>query len=222
MTLSFSHAHSVRAHLVVLSDRRPAPGAPRNGLESAIEQALRERDGVWLVRRAESRAEPVAGDPGERGSVLDGIAAQSRDDWAGYVRTNASYAERIIEVISPGGAVWIHGHRWLLVASALRGHGHRGPLGLLLDAPFPAPARLEALPWYADVMGALSQLDLIGFQSRECADNFEACRARAGRDRPRIEVYPDGAGSPAWVTSFLALLDAAAHRDSWRALDESA
>lgn len=221
MTLSFSHAHSIRSRLVVLSDRRPAPGSPRTGLESAIERALREHDGVWMVRRAETGSDLGPGDLGER-SLLDEVSAPSMDDWAGYVRANASYAERIIEVIHPGGKVWVHGHRWLLVASALRGHGHRGPIGLSLDVPFPPPARLEGLPWYGDVMGALGQLDLLGLRSPQCADHFDACHARAGRIRPRIEVVPDGAGSTEWVTSFLALLDTVARRESRRELEEQA
>jgi hypothetical protein len=33
---------------------------------------------------------------------------------------NAAYAERIIESVSLGGTVRIHGHRWLFVASSLR------------------------------------------------------------------------------------------------------
>jgi hypothetical protein len=222
LSLSFSPAHSVRSPLVVLSDRRPARGAPRTGLESAIERALREHDGVWMVRRAETGAELGPGDPDDRWSVLDGARPPSMDDWAGYVRANASYAERIIEVIDPGGTVWIHGQRWLLVASALRGYGHRGPIGLSLDVLFPPPVRLEPLPWYADVMGALCQLDLLGLRSPQCADHFDACHARAGRIRPRIEVVPDGAASTEWTTSFLALLDTVARRELRRELEEPA
>jgi trehalose-6-phosphate synthase len=141
------------------------------------------------------------------------------DRWAGYVRANAAYAERIIESVSSDGTVWINGHRWLLVASALRGYGHRGPIGLLLDVPFPPRARLEALPWYAEVIAALCQLDLLGFQTQECADNFEACRARVGGNRPWIEVAPSCAGSARgaepteWVASFLQRLTSAARRD---------
>jgi hypothetical protein len=237
MTPSASHASWLRARLAVLSDRKPAPGAPRTGLESAIEQALREQDGVWLVRHAESEPPSHSGASGDSGasgaaggrwSVLDGIPAPPRDEWAGYVHANASYAERIIELISSDGVVWIHGHRWLLVAAALRGHGHRGPIGLLLDVPFPAHARLEALPWYADVMAALCQLDLIGFRSPECAKNFEACRARAGRRQPRIEIFSDNLESTARtapaesVTGFLQLLGSAARRGPPRELDDPA
>jgi trehalose-6-phosphate synthase len=199
----------------VLSDRKPAPGAPRTDLESAIEGALREHDGIWLVRRPESAPTPAAS--GEQWSVLDSVPAQPMEEWTGYARANASYAERIVEMSSPDAMIWIHGHRWLLVAPALRGYGHRGPIGLVLDVPFPARARLEAMPWYADVMAALCQLDLIGFRSQACADNFEACRVRTG-PQPRITVFPDDSASTdrtdaaERVTSFLRLLGAAAPR----------
>ncbi len=203
--MTFAHAHQTRSRLVVVSDRRPPAGAPRTEVEAAIEHALREHDGVWLAGHEAPGSWP------ERWSVLDGAPARSATDaWDGYVRRNASYAERIIEVISAGGTIWINGHRWLLLGAMLRAHGHRGPVGLLLDTPFPPPARLEALPWYGDVMTALCQLDVLGLATRDCADHFEACRA--GRPRPRIEVFADGAGPPATavpaerVASFLPRL----------------
>lgn len=231
MTQSFAHATALRARLVVLSDRRPAPGAPRTGVESAIELALREHDGIWLVRHAASESGPIeagalASGDREPWSVLGvGDAAQrsSTDEWSAYVRANASYAERIIELISPDGTVWINGHRWMLVGSALRGHGHRGPTGLLLDVPFPSHDQLEALPWYADVMSALCQLDLIGFRTPACAENFEACRVRVGRHRPWIGVFPGDSAAPTpseWVASFLQLLGSAARRDPRRGFIE--
>jgi hypothetical protein len=226
---SSSHADWFRSQLVVLSDRRPALGAPRTGLESAIEWALRRHDGVWLVRHSEAQSCAGGADAGsgerEGWSVLDGVPAEPRtwmDDWACYVRANAAYAERIIESVRPDGAVWINGHRWLLVAPALREHGHRGPIGLLFDVPFPAHSRLEVLPWYADLMSALCELDLLGFRARACADNFEACRVRAGQHRPRIEIFPkvvestDRTDPAEWVTSFLQLLGSAARRDPRR------
>lgn len=225
MTPSSSHADWFRSRLVVLSDQRPAPGAARTGLEAAIEWALREHDGVWLGRHVSAATGASELDAGagelERWSVLEGASARpsaETDGWAWYVHANAAYAERIIESVSPDGAVWLNGHRWLLVASALREHGHRGPIGLLFDAPFPSRARLEALPWYADVMRALCQLDLLGFRTQACADRFEACRGHAGQHRPRIGVFPDGpsvvahADPSEWVTSFLEVLVRAAGR----------
>jgi hypothetical protein len=225
VTPSSHQASWLRAPLVVLSDRRPAPGAARTDVESAIEWALREHDGVWLVRHAEGGAGPAGGDGGLRGaewSALEPVAPPPHsppDDWIAYVGANTSYAERIIEQISPDGMVWIIGHRWLLVGAALREYGHRGPIGVLVDVPFPAPDQLEALPWWADVMAALCRVDLVGFRTPTHAGNFEACRVRAGRPGPRVEVFADGAGweagaaPEAWGTSFLHRLGSAARRE---------
>ncbi len=182
MTPRFSHADWFRARLIVLSDRRPAPGAARTEMEAAIEAALHEHDGVWLGRHtpeadgvevgasAEVAAEIDAGADADAGagdlegwSVLDEAAVRpggAMEAWARYARANTAYAERIVESVSSDGVVWINGSRWLLVAPALRQLGHRGPIGLVLDVPFPAPVRLEALPWHIDVMAALCQLDL--------------------------------------------------------------
>jgi len=161
--------------------------------------------------------------------VLEGASVgwgASIDGWATLVRANAAYAERIVESVSPDGSVWINGHRWLLVAPALREHGHRGPIGLLFDVPFPSRARLEALPWYDDVMSALCQLDLLGLRTPACIDHFEACRVRAGQRRPWSGVFPDGiarrssAAPPEWVASFLQLLGRSARRAPQRELLE--
>lgn len=228
--MSFSPARSLRAQLIVLSDRRPPPGASRSGLEAAIDWAMHEHDGVWLARRPETAPNTVV--DGESGagagglevawSVFGGAPTEVgawRDEWAAYARTNTTYAERIIELVSSDGTVWINGHRWLLVAAALREYGHRGPIGLLLDVPFPAPRQLEALPWRAEVMAAIERLDLLGLGSPACADHFELGRTRRTRSGPQIEVFPDGPEAAArtdpsgWVKSFLHLLASAAVRD---------
>jgi trehalose 6-phosphate synthase len=228
VTPSFSHADWFRARLIVLSDRRPAPGVARTELEAAIEAALREHDGVWLGRHApeaeagaEADADVDAGEL-EGWSVLDEAAVRpgaAMEGWARYARANTAYAERIVESVSSDGVVWINGSRWLLVAPLLRQLGHRGPIGLVLDVPFPAPVRLEALPWHVDVMAALCQLDLIGLRAPTCAEHFDACRAHTGqRQRPRVEVFPDGIASPShaapsgWVARFLQLLTGASRR----------
>lgn len=243
MTPRFSHADWFRARLIVLSDRRPAPGATRTEMEAAIEAALHEHDGVWLGRHtpeadgvevgasAEVAAEPDAdvgadadagADDLEGWSALDEAAVRSggaMEAWARYTRANTAYAERIVESVSSDGVVWINGSRWLLVAPALRQLGHRGPIGLVLDVPFPAPVRLETLPWHIDVMAALCQLDLIGLRAPACAEHFDACRARTGqRLRPRVEVFPGEIASPShaapsgWVARFLQLLTGASRR----------
>ncbi|HWO20744.1 MAG TPA: trehalose-6-phosphate synthase [Kofleriaceae bacterium] len=233
MMPSFASEIWFRSPLVVLSDRRPAPGTPRTGLESAIEWAVREHDGLWLVRHGAAGA-PLEAEAGararERWSVLGdapGDAPPLRpaaDGFSGYVRANAAYAERIIESVRAQGMVWINGHRWLLVPAALREHGHRGPIGLLLDVPLPPRARLEALPWSGEVLAALSQLDVLGLRTPACVDCFEACLARAGGRRPWLGVVPSGAEPagraepPAWVTSFLHLLGAAAGPAAARAV----
>jgi hypothetical protein len=219
MMRSFPHA-PVPARLVVLSDRRPPPGAQRTGVELTIAQALREHDGLWLAHHVEPDSWSGEGDAGfhnDDWSVFAVVPAQPRStsgEWTDYVRRNAAYAEQIIETVSPSGAVWINGHRWLLVATALRRYGHRGPIGLLLDVPFPSHRHLEALPWYAELIPALYQLDLVGFRTLECAGNFEACAVES-RCRPWLGVFSNGVETTACnnltkATGFLPILLSAA------------
>jgi hypothetical protein len=214
--LALPCAGGSRASLVVLSDRKPTSGAARSGVESAIERALREHDGIWLARPASEGAGAWHARGGSRDHELRPLfgdpAAYSKDDWAHYVRANTAYAERIVELAAADGAVWIHGDRWLLVAQVLRRCGHRGPIGLLFDAPFPARPWFEALPWHGELKAALCQLDLIGFQGPQWAHNFEASTADAVR-RPRIGVFPNLMESDEWVRSFLEQLATAPRRD---------
>jgi alpha,alpha-trehalose-phosphate synthase [UDP-forming] len=126
------------------------------------------------------------------------------DEWAAYVEANLAFGERAAELVDPDGIVWVHDYHLLLAASALRRRGHRGPIGLFVHVPFPAPDVFETLPWAHQVLQSLTAFDVIGFHTAHWAMNFLASARTIGalvvrqdvlhhrRGTTRVGVFPLG------------------------------
>ena len=65
----------------------------------------------------------------------------------------------------------------MMVASMLRANGWRHRIGYSQHIPFPPPAVLKTLPWRVELLHALLQFDLIGFQTEDDRVNFLASLA---------------------------------------------
>ncbi|RKK05604.1 alpha,alpha-trehalose-phosphate synthase (UDP-forming) [Pseudoroseomonas wenyumeiae] len=92
----------------------------------------------------------------------------ARFDWAdfeGYRRVNGRFAEAISAFMTPEDVVWVHDYHLLCLAKALRQRGARNRIGLFLHTPFPAPAVMMNVPAHAELLAAMCQYDLIGFQT---------------------------------------------------------
>ncbi len=229
-----ARAPSSPARLLVISNRTPAPaGGDRSrevgGLVSALEPALRERDGIWLGWSGRERE-------GEPGLVVDEDNVPGRAsfdypplwrrrfysgfcnralwplvhglvdrahyddaDWEAYVAANAAYARFARDLVAADAAVWVHDYHLLLVARALREAGHVGPIGLFLHVPFPARVELETLPWADEIVGAMGSFDLIGFHCARWLENFQAAAGALAGRRPRVEVFPLGVDRAAFA-----------------------
>jgi trehalose 6-phosphate synthase len=148
-------------------------------------------------------------------------------EWACYSEVNEAFAEAAGRLVASEGAVWAHDYHLLLLARALRRKGHRGPLGLFLHVPFPPIEVFSIFPWAEELLEAMLDFDLLGFQTRACLGNFRSCvgaltAAAVGseavehsRRRVRIRSFPIGivperfepAGAPgAEVAELLASL----------------
>jgi alpha,alpha-trehalose-phosphate synthase [UDP-forming] len=174
------------------------------GLVSALEPALRDRDALWLgwsgeERRADSKLVIDANQRPARAhfdlpdtarqqfyagfcnsalwplfhGFTDRVRARD-DDWQAYVRANERYARHAVELARPDGMIWAHDYHLLLVARALRRLGYRGDVGLFVHIPFPVRRLLQAYPWGMELVRAMLEFDLIGFQTEESAQNFVA------------------------------------------------
>jgi trehalose 6-phosphate synthase len=132
----------------------------------------------------------------------------SRFDWsefAGYRRVNALFARSLAALLRPDDLIWAHDYHLLCLAESLREAGVANRMGLFLHIPFPAPPVLMTVPAHAQLVRAMCQFDLLGFQTepdriafvdyivREAGGRALAGRRVAAHGRVlRTGVYPIG------------------------------
>jgi trehalose 6-phosphate synthase len=86
-------------------------------------------------------------------------------DFAGYRRVNELFAQALAKLLQPDDLIWAHDYHLLCLAEALRAAGLRNRVGLFLHTPFPAPAVFMTVPAHAELIRAMCQFDLLGFQT---------------------------------------------------------
>jgi trehalose 6-phosphate synthase len=101
-----------------------------------------------------------------------GLAHFDWSEFAGYRRVNALFAEALARLVHPDDLIWAHDYHLLCLAAALRERGLRNRMGLFLHTPFPAPAVFMTNPAHAELVQAMCQFDLIGFQTADDHDAF--------------------------------------------------
>jgi trehalose 6-phosphate synthase len=128
----------------------------------------------------------------------------SHRDLSGYLRVNDSFARQLHEMLKPDDLVWVHDYHLMPLAKALRERGHKNRIGFFLHIPCPPPEIITALPHHEQLLPALCEYDLVGFQTGDDAFNFSRYLTRecgmASRDfnfplgerSMRIDVFPVG------------------------------
>ncbi|MBN1586684.1 MAG: trehalose-6-phosphate synthase [Candidatus Omnitrophica bacterium] len=97
------------------------------------------------------------------------------DAWDAYVNANRHFAETIAESLRPDDVVWIHDYQLLLVGRQLRQLGVTQPIGFFLHTPFPSQDLIARLPWKRELMSALLDYSVVGFQTLRDRRNFRRC-----------------------------------------------
>jgi alpha,alpha-trehalose-phosphate synthase [UDP-forming] len=112
--------------------------------------------------------------------------------WRTYCTVNRRFARAVHARSTPRDFIWVHDYHLMTVAAELKRLGNRCRTGFFLHIPFPAPDIFLKLPWRDQVLRALLEFDLLGFQSAGDARNFRACLKRLGlkAGRTRIGDYP--------------------------------
>lgn len=100
------------------------------------------------------------------------LAEFSRRDLSGYMRVNIHFADLLSRYLKPDDVIWVHDYHLMPLAQELRARGHANRIGFFLHIPMPPPEVTAAMPHHEKVLGALSQYDLVGFQTDTDTANF--------------------------------------------------
>ncbi|MCF8477137.1 MAG: alpha,alpha-trehalose-phosphate synthase (UDP-forming) [Pseudolabrys sp.] len=100
------------------------------------------------------------------------LAEFKRRDLGGYFRVNQYFVENLEKLLRPDDVIWVHDYHLMPLAKSLRERGHRNKVGFFLHIPCPPPEILSALPNHEQLIPALCQYDVVGFQTEVDAHNF--------------------------------------------------
>ncbi len=95
--------------------------------------------------------------------------------WRVYERVNVKFAQVITENGKKDDFIWVHDYHLMNVAKELRNMGKRYRTGFFLHIPFPPLDIFLKLPWRFQILHALLEYDLIGFQTLRDRRNFVQC-----------------------------------------------
>jgi len=95
--------------------------------------------------------------------------------WYHYLQVNDKYAGAIADSSQPNDYIWVQDYHLICVAQALRKRGVKRRTGFFLHIPFPPVDIFMRAPWRAQILQALLEYDLIGFQTQRDRRNFINC-----------------------------------------------
>jgi trehalose 6-phosphate synthase len=104
-----------------------------------------------------------------------GLIDFKRADYEGYQRVNRAYAEALAPLLKPDDMVWIHDYHLIPLARELRALGVKNRLGFFLHVPFVPASVFSVLPPATELLRALCDYDVIGFQTEEHRQDFANC-----------------------------------------------
>jgi trehalose 6-phosphate synthase/phosphatase len=95
--------------------------------------------------------------------------------WKTYQAVNHKFAQVVAENARMEDYIWVHDYQLMLVAKELRSMGVENNIGFFLHTPFPPLDMYIKLPWRMQILSALLEYDVVGFQTRRDRNNFVYC-----------------------------------------------
>ena len=95
--------------------------------------------------------------------------------WDMYQTVNRKFAQVIAENTKRDDYIWVQDYHLILVAKELRAMDVKRKVGFFLHTPFPPLDIFIKMPWRLQILRALLEYDLIGFQTLRDRNNFVRC-----------------------------------------------
>ena len=95
--------------------------------------------------------------------------------WDVYQQVNKKFAQAVIDNTDKNDYVWVQDYHLILVGRELKRLGITRQTGFFLHIPFPPLDIFLKLPWRFEILEALLEYDLIGFQTARDLRNFIGC-----------------------------------------------
>ena len=95
--------------------------------------------------------------------------------WQAYQRVNKNFADVVSKHALKNDFIWVHDYHLMLVGQELCQKGMTQKMGFFLHIPFPPLDIFLKLPWRFQIINALLQYDLVGFQTMRDKRNFIQC-----------------------------------------------
>jgi trehalose 6-phosphate synthase/phosphatase len=89
-----------------------------------------------------------------------------------YREVNKRFAKVVAEAVNKDDFIWVHDYQLLEVGSFMKAQGVKQPLAFFLHVPFPSPDLFRRLPWKKELISAMLDYDLLGFQTLRDRRNF--------------------------------------------------
>jgi trehalose 6-phosphate synthase/phosphatase len=158
------------------------PGTSRMGnIAKPVERASREV-GYEMIPVQLSKGEVQSYYEGFSNEViwplfhdLQSLCNFEPDYWDTYKAINKRFANVIVKNTTAEDFIWVHDYHLMTVAEELRFLGINTKIGFYLHIPFPPLDIFLKLPWRSQILRALLQYDLIGFQTLRDRRNFIQC-----------------------------------------------
>ncbi|MET0271940.1 MAG: trehalose-6-phosphate synthase [Phenylobacterium sp.] len=101
------------------------------------------------------------------------LTAYDRAYGEGYERVNKRFAETLRPLIEKDDLIWIHDYHLIPLGRELRKLGVKNRMGFFLHVPWPAHQVFTTLPGHRQLVQAMFDYDLVGFQTQEYRQAFE-------------------------------------------------
>jgi trehalose 6-phosphate synthase len=95
--------------------------------------------------------------------------------WRTYLEVNRKFAAAVHASVGPTDFIWVHDYHLMNMAAELRRMEVSSRIGFFLHIPFPPLDLFLKLPWRMELMTALLQFDVLGFQTMRDRRNFVQC-----------------------------------------------